>query len=91
MYNVHVIHKLFSSTWILFHISGVYCILLVADDRAGNHQIVRRFLIFDDVNVVQTSPHESEKLWVPTAADNTSNTWITDLHSDVIIKGDAQD
>ena len=63
---------------------GVYVILLTVDDRAGNYQTASRFLIFDNVNVVEVSPHESEKLWVPTAASNTSYTWITNLEENVI-------
>ena len=61
----------------------MYCLLFVVTDAAGNHKLARRFLLFDDVNDVDISPHESEKMWVPSAAANTSYQWITTLDENV--------
>ncbi|XP_070570802.1 uncharacterized protein [Ptychodera flava] len=56
-----------------------YCVLLTADDVAGNHIRARRFLIFDDVNVVDIDPTGHYPLWVDSAAVNTSHLWQTDI------------
>ena len=64
-------------------IVGVYCALLTVDDKAGNHQVARKFFIFDATNTVSISTHVEEKLWVPSAAENTSYQWVTDLNDKV--------
>ena len=57
--------------------------LLIVDDIAGNHELARRFLIFDNENTVSISERETEKLWVSSAAENTSYGWITTLDENV--------
>ena len=66
-----------------YYVLGVYCMLLIVDDIAGNHELARRFLIFDDENTVSISEHETEKLWVSSAAANASYEWITTLDKNV--------
>uniref|UniRef100_A0ABM0MJ98 Uncharacterized protein LOC102806247 n=1 Tax=Saccoglossus kowalevskii TaxID=10224 RepID=A0ABM0MJ98_SACKO len=56
---------------------GVYCVMLTVDDVAGNHNRARRFLIFDDVNGVNTT--DQFPIWVDSAAENTTHLWQTDL------------
>ncbi|XP_077865058.1 uncharacterized protein LOC144350866 [Saccoglossus kowalevskii] len=56
---------------------GVYCVMLTVDDVAGNHNRARRFLIFDDVNGVNTT--DQFLIWVDSAAENTTHLWQTDL------------
>nr|XP_006818613.1 PREDICTED: uncharacterized protein LOC102807323 [Saccoglossus kowalevskii] len=56
---------------------GVYCVMLTVDDVAGNHIRARRFLIFDDVNGVNTT--DQFPIWVDSAAENTTHIWQTDL------------
>ena len=58
---------------------GVYAIVLTATDNAGNHQTARRFLIFDNVNVVSINTAEDKVIVVKSAAENTSYTWLTSL------------
>ena len=60
---------------------GVYAVVLTAEDNAGNHQTARRFLIFDNVNVVSINTAEDKVLVVNSAAENTSYTWLTSLQS----------
>ena len=60
---------------------GVYAVVLTAVDNAGNHQTARRFLIFDNVNVVSINTAEDKVLVVNSAAENTSYTWLTSLQS----------
>ena len=55
--------------------------MLTAVDNAGNHQTARRFLIFDNVNVVSINTAEDKLLVVNSAAKNTSYTWLTSLQS----------
>ena len=60
---------------------GVYAVVLTVEDNAGNHQTARRFLIFDNVNVVSINTAEDKVLVVNSAAENTSYTWLTSLQS----------
>ncbi|XP_006821241.1 uncharacterized protein LOC102806757, partial [Saccoglossus kowalevskii] len=57
----------------------VYCVMLIVDDVAGNHNRARRFLIFDDVNAVDIDTTDQYPMWVDSAAENTSFLWQTDL------------
>ena len=58
---------------------GAYAVVLTAVDNAGNYQAARRFLIFDNVNVVSIKSAEENNFVVNSAAENTSYTWLTSL------------
>ncbi|KAI0212815.1 hypothetical protein LSAT2_002263 [Lamellibrachia satsuma] len=58
---------------------GVYALLLTAEDRAGNIQTARRYLIFDNVNVVTINRDSDKQLFVDSAAKNTTYTWVSVL------------
>ena len=58
---------------------GVYAVVLTAIDNAGNYQAARRFLIFDNVNVVSIKSAEENIIVVNSAAENTSYNWLTSL------------
>ena len=58
-------------------LSGVYAVVLVAEDKAGNAEVARRFLIFDNTNVVTII--EDKQLVVLSAAENTTHMWVTSL------------
>ena len=60
---------------------GVYAVVLTTTDNAGNHQTARRFLIFDNVNVVSINTAEDKVLVVNSVAKNTSYTWLTSPQS----------
>ncbi|KAK2183518.1 hypothetical protein NP493_308g01004 [Ridgeia piscesae] len=62
-------------------VSGVYAVLLTAEDRAGNIQTARRFLIFDNVYVVTINTASDKQLFVDSAAVNTTYTWVTSLQA----------
>ena len=62
-------------------ISGMYCVLLVVADNAGNYVHVRRFILFDDYTNLTISTIND--MWVDSAVSNTSYTWVTDLDSNV--------
>ncbi|XP_070571273.1 uncharacterized protein [Ptychodera flava] len=59
-----------------------YCVLLTVDDVAGNHIHARRFLIFDDVSVVDIDSTGHYPLWVDSASANTSYLWQTNLQDE---------
>ena len=63
--------------WLL----GVYAVVLVTKDAAGNAQVARRFLIFDNVNDISISSDEDKQLLVSSASENTSYTWLTSLQA----------
>nr|XP_006820037.1 PREDICTED: uncharacterized protein LOC102805061 [Saccoglossus kowalevskii] len=60
--------------------AGVYCVLLTVDDVAGSYCIARRFITFDNENVVKIHDKESP-IVVESAITNPSNNdiWQTDL------------
>ncbi|XP_006815375.1 uncharacterized protein LOC102802265, partial [Saccoglossus kowalevskii] len=60
--------------------AGVYCVFLTVDDVAGSYCIARRFLTFDNENVVTIHNKESP-IVVESAITNPSNNdiWQTDL------------
>ena len=58
-------------------LSGVYAVVLAAEDKAGNAEVARRFLIFDNTNII--SSHEDKQLLVSSATENTTHTWVTSL------------
>ena len=60
-------------------LSGVYAVVLAAEDKAGNAEVARRFLIFDNTNIITISSHEDKQLLVSSAAENTTHTWVTSL------------
>ena len=60
---------------------GVYAVVLVTKDAAGNAQVARQFLIFDNVNDISISSAEDKQLLVLSAAENTSHTWLTSLQA----------
>ena len=53
--------------------------ILTAEDNAGNAEVARRFLIFDDTNVVTTSSDSDKPLRVTSAIEDTAYTWLTKL------------
>ena len=57
--------------------------LLVVGDITDHHQLARQFLIFDDENTVNINEHDTEKLWVSSAAENASYEWIRTLDGNV--------
>ena len=59
----------------------MYAVVLVTKDTAGNAQVARRFLIFDNVNDISISSDEDKQLLVLSAAENTSHTWLTSLQA----------
>ena len=59
----------------------MYALLLTAEDRAGNIQTARRYLIFDNVNVVTINRDSDKQLFVDSAAKNTTYTWVTSLQA----------
>lgn len=53
--------------------------MLTTEDNAGNYQAARRFLIFDNKNVVSINSADDKVIVVNSAAENTSYTWLTSL------------
>ena len=58
---------------------GVYAVLLTVEDNAGNAQVARRFLIFDNNSTISTYTDDNKQLRVTSAAKNTSYSWLTSL------------
>ena len=58
---------------------GVYAVVLTVEDKAGNSQAARRFLIFDNTNTISINTGADKQLRVNSAAENTSYTWLTTL------------
>ena len=72
------------TTHLMFHhlpFSGLYCFLMTVIDRAGNRERTRRFVMFDDTHLVSISQHPEDKIWVPSAAENTSHAWLRTLQA----------
>ena len=61
--------------------AGVYSVLLVVKDVAGNHGLARRFFIFDDVYTITVSTAADEKLYISSAAQDSAYLWITSLQN----------
>ncbi|XP_033124572.1 uncharacterized protein LOC117122905, partial [Anneissia japonica] len=60
---------------------GLYSVVLEVFDVAGNVQLARRFILFDDINNVTFKLDTSLK--VTSASPDTGFEWLTDLHSNV--------
>ena len=58
---------------------GVYAVVLTVEDKAGNSQAARRFVIFDNTNTISINTGADKQLRVNSAAENTSYTWLTTL------------
>ena len=56
---------------------------LIVEDHGGNYEVARRFFIFDDVSVVELSPHVEERMWVSTGVNETDYLWVDTLDEDV--------
>ena len=67
-------------------LSGVYAVVLVVEDNAGNAEVARRFLIFDNTTDISISSDEDKQLLVWSAAENTSHTWLTSLEGGDILE-----
>ena len=57
--------------------AGVYAVLLTAEDRAGNAQTGRRFLIFDNRSSISVNTNQNKQLRVNSAVEKTSYVWVT--------------
>ena len=58
--------------------------MLLVEDAAGNYERTRRFVTFDDQYNITISDHYDDVIWIPSATEETSNTWITTLDQPVI-------
>ena len=58
---------------------GVYAVILSVEDNAGNAQVTRRFLMFDDENVVTINSDSDNQLRVESAVEGTDYTWLTSV------------
>ena len=67
-------------------LTGVYAVVLVVEDNAGNAEVARRFLIFDNTTDISISSDEDKQLLVWSAAENTSHTWLTSLEGGDILE-----
>jgi len=63
----------------LLVVLGVYTVLLAVEDNAGNAEVARRFLVFDNKNVVTINSDDDKQMRMTSAAKNTSYTWVTSL------------
>ena len=52
----------------------MFCVVLTVDDNAGNYVSARRFFLYD--NYSNLTINTVDKLWVDSAAVNTSHEWI---------------
>ena len=59
--------------------SGVYAVILSVEDNAGNAQVTRRFVLFDDTNVVTINSDSDNALRVESAVHDTDYTWLTSV------------
>ena len=59
--------------------SGVYAVILSVVDNAGNAQVTRRFVLFDDANVVTINSDREKQLRVESSVQGTDYTWLTSV------------
>ena len=53
--------------------------MLLVEDAAGNYERSRRIITFDDQHNITISDHKDDVIWIPSATEDTSYTWITTL------------
>ncbi|XP_071964161.1 uncharacterized protein [Antedon mediterranea] len=68
---------------VVLPLPGLYSVVLEVFDLAGNVQLARRFILFDDINNVTFKLDTS--LLVISASIDTGFEWLTDLHSNVLV------
>ena len=53
--------------------------IMSVEDNAGNAQVTRRFLLFDDKNIVTINSDSNKQLRVESAVQGTDYTWLTSV------------
>ena len=56
--------------------------ILSVVDNAGNAQVTRRFVLFDDTNVVTINSDSDKQLRVESAVQGTDYTWLTSVQDE---------
>ena len=63
--------------------AGMYSVILEVGDAANNTRYCRRLVLYDNVSSVSTN--EDHRLFVGSAAPETSYRWQSSLHKDVVV------